>query len=86
MSVSRKDEHRQLIGVAGRAGDDCQPVRNRRRIGITVKNDIVALRSKAIEQAIEDGEATDLNPPFVPTAHAARQPSGEHHAKRWWMS
>jgi hypothetical protein len=44
------------------------------------------LRLKAIEQAIEDGGATDLNPPFVPTAHAARQPSGEHHAKRWWTS
>src|SRR3984885_6723283 len=36
-------------------GDDCQSVGGRRRIGITVKNDIVALRPKAIEHAIEDG-------------------------------
>ena len=64
-------------------GDDRQSLWGRRRIGITIKNDIVALRPKAIEHAIEDGEAADLNPPFVPAAHAARPSAGQHHAQCW---
>ena len=67
-------------------GHDRQSVRSRRWIGIAIKNDVVALRAQAIEHAIEDGDAADLNSPFVPAAHTARQSAGQHHAKRWWMS